>query len=175
MKKSILITGISGVGKSTVSNKLNALGYKAYDVDDIPGLCAMIDKKTGKPMVGYEHDNLEKVVGMDWICDSKKLKSIVVNESGELAFYCGISSNIDEVWPLFDLVILLKVGHETTRHRLTHRTDNDFGRTKEVQDWIMTWKDRWEADVEEKGAVVIDAHRSIDQVVEEIIEKAKAA
>ncbi len=175
MKKSILVTGISGVGKTVISKKLNKLGYKAYDMDDLPGLFAMINKKTGKPVVGHDNSNLEKVAEMDWICDKDKLKSIISSELSQLAFYCGSASNMDEILPFFDLVILLKVSPETMRHRLTMRRENDFGRTAEVQDWIMTWKDWWEDDMQKKGAAVVDGNRGLGQVVEELIKKAKSS
>ncbi|HLD57821.1 MAG TPA: AAA family ATPase [archaeon] len=171
MKKSILVTGVSGAGKSAISKKLNELGYKAYDMDDFPGLFTMINQKTGEPVVGHDNSNLEKVAEMDWICDKNKLQTIISDESNQLVFYCGSASNIDEILPLFDLVILLKVSPEAMRHRLTTRTENDFGRTSEVQDWIMTWKDWWENDLQQKGAVVVDACGSLDQVVKELIKK----
>src|SRR3990167_11397506 len=97
MKKSILITGVSGTGKSTISEKLNQMGYKAYDMDSYPGLFSMIDKKTKKPVVDHNNENIEKVVGMDWICDKTKLESIIKDESNELAFYCGSASNMEEI------------------------------------------------------------------------------
>lgn len=173
MKKSILVTGVSGVGKSTISKKLNELGYKAYDMDSLPGLFAIIDKKTGKPVVDYDNENLEKVMGIDWICNKEKLASIITSESSELTFYCGNASNMDEIMQLFNLVILLKIDSEVMRQRLTSRTENDFGKTAEVQDWLMTWKDWWENDMQQKGAITVYAHGSLDQIANELIEKSK--
>ncbi|MDO8640561.1 MAG: hypothetical protein Q7R33_03370 [Nitrosarchaeum sp.] len=89
-----------------------------------------------------------------------------------MTFYCGSASNIDEILPLFDAVFLLEVSSETTRQRLISRTENDFGRTLEVRDWIMSWKEWWENDMKEKGAIVIDAHKSLDEVAGEILDRA---
>lgn len=171
MKKSILITGVSGAGKSSLSKKLNEMGYKAYDMEEVPELFSMLDKKTGKPVVDHDNADLEKVMDMDWVCDTKKLASVVENESASMAFYCGNASDMDSILPFFDSVILLKVGPEAIRQRLTTRTDNDFGRTPEIQDWIMTWKEWWENDMQEKGAVVVDAQKSLDEVAKEVIGK----
>ena len=173
MKKSILVTGVSGAGKSTISKKLNELGYTAYDMDGLPGLFAIIDKKTGKLVVDHDNENLEKVMGIDWICNKEKLASIIASESSELTFYCGNASNMDEIMQLFNLVILLKIDSEVMRKRLTSRTENDFGRTAEVQDWLMTWKDWWENDMQQKGAIIVYAHGSLDQIANELIEKSK--
>jgi len=61
MNKSILITGISGSGKSTVCDELNKHGYKAFGIEDIKGLFKMVDKKTGKPIKNFDSDNLRSV------------------------------------------------------------------------------------------------------------------
>lgn len=173
LKKSILITGISGSGKSTVSKKINALGYKAYNMDSEPGLFAMIDKQTKKPVVNHDNDNLEKVMGMEWICDKNKLNLIIENEPSLLAFYCGDASNLKDLLSLFNGVILLKPGEAAARERLSTRTNNSFGRTKAVQDWIMSFKNLYENEIEQRGAIIIDADKNIDDVAKEAIEKAK--
>lgn len=171
MGEAILITGISGVGKSTISKKLNEKGYKSYDMDDEPDLFSMVYKGTSQPVKNHDNEDLEKVMEIDWNCDIEKLASIIENETVELSFYCGNASNINQILPLFSKMILLKAGPEIVRQRLTARTENDFGRTSEVQDWIMTWKDSWENEMKEKGAIVIDAHKNVDGFVEEIINK----
>ena len=69
MHKSILVTGVSGTGKSSLSKKLNDLGYKACDMDSYAGLFLMVDKQTKKPVENHDNADLEKVKAMDWICD----------------------------------------------------------------------------------------------------------
>ena len=171
MKRSILITGVAGSGKTTISNKLKEMGYTAYDIDRVKGLCRMVHKETGATLEKQDNDNLEEVVKGDWICDADELKKLIANTPDKIAFYCGVNSNMEELIPLFDKLIMLKANEEATRERLTNRTSNDFGRTAEVQDWIMTWKDWWEKEMIEKGAVVIDSNRPLDGIVKEIIER----
>jgi len=174
-KKSILITGVAGTGKTSLSRKLNEMGFKAYDMDDYPGLFTMFDKRTGEPVVDHDNTDLEKVGAMDWVCDTEKLASLITHEPDDIAFYCGNASDMDTILPFFDSVILLKIGQETMRHRLTTRTENDFGRTAEIQDWIMKWKHLYENEMEEKGAIVVDAHQSLDDIAKEVIQKATNA
>lgn len=169
MKKSILIAGMSGVGKTSVSKQLTQMGYKAYDMDSEPGLCSMVYKGTEELVIDHDNANLEKVKNISWICDKTKLAALIANEPSEIAFYCGSVTNTDDILPLFDKVILLTVEPDIVRHRLTTRSENDFGRTKEVQDWLLESKEDGEGAMEAKGALVIDAHKPLDQVAQEIV------
>lgn len=174
MNKSILITGVAGSGKSTVCQELKKLGYKAHDIENMRGLFEMIDKKTGKPTKDYSNHDFEKVKGHDWICNKKKLQQIIKKNSG-LVFYCGIGSNIIDVFPFFDKVILLKANRKNTCERLTNRKSNDFGRISEVQKWIFTWKKWLEDSMIEKGAIVVNANQKLSEVANDIVKISKAA
>ena len=44
MKESILITGIAGSGKTTLSKKLKKAGYKTHDFEDGYALFTMFNK-----------------------------------------------------------------------------------------------------------------------------------
>lgn len=175
MKQAVLITGINGAGKTSVSKTLAELGYPTCDMDRKKGLFIMVDKKTKQPVVNYSNANIGNVTDMEWICDTKQLKTLIENETAPLSFYCGSATNMNDILPLFKKIILLKVDEQTTRERLTMRTGrNDFGRTSEVQDWIMSWKQSWERKIEEKGAMVIDAHGNLASIAQAILEKVSA-
>lgn len=169
MNKSVLVIGVSGSGKSSLSQKLREMGYSAYDADSMDRLFSMRDRNTMKPIVDYDNGDIEKVKNMRWICNVDRLKQILVNETNALAFYCGTASNLDEIFPLFDIVILLKASPDIIRHRLSSRTTSDFAKKAEIQDHILTYKDWWEDEVVKKGAVVIDANRDLNAVASEVV------
>ncbi len=169
MKKSILVTGVAGSGKSAVSKKLNDLGYKSYDIEEIEGLFKMVNKNTGEVDEDHENNDLEKVKNRDWICDVEKFQEIIKNEQSSIAFYCGTASNLDDLILLFDKIILLKSSPDVIRQRLSSRKSDYFGGTKEVQDWVLSWKDWWEDIVRKKGAIIIDADGDLEEVARRII------
>ena len=174
MDRSILITGVAGSGKSSVCGELRNRGYKAYDIEDMKGFFAMIDKATGKIADNHNNKNLQSVKHHDWICNKSKLKELARNNAKGIVFYCGTASNIDELLSLFDEIFLLKASPKILRERLNMRKLKDFGSTYEIQEWILSWKKWWEDHMREKGAIVIDANRDLQKITTDIIERSKS-
>lgn len=171
MKKPFFITGVAGSGKSLISKELNRLGYKAYDIEELEGMFKMIRKDTREDFTDYDNADIEKVKNADWICDKNKLKELLQKQNIGIAFYCGIASNNNEIIPLFDQTILLKVGSEAVRKRLSSREGtDDMGNTAENREWVLSWKDWWENQMIEQGALVVDADGNPTEVAKKIIE-----
>ena len=170
--KSILVTGVAGSGKSAVCGELSGMGYKAFDIERVDGLFAMTKKSTSEKVVGrFDHHNLDNWVDHAWTCDIDKMEKLINENGSGLVFYCGTGTNIDDVIPLFDKTILLVASEDVTKHRLTHRTSNDFGRSPEVQNWIFSWKENLENHIKSLGAVVVNADQDLHSVADEIVGK----
>lgn len=168
MKRSIFITAVSGSGKTTTCKALNELGYHAYDIEDIPGLFEWRDDKTGEPAGDYR-DSVKFAKEASWICDRGKLKKIIDNEKSDLTFYCGAGSNIDEIWDLFDRVVVLRVSDKTTVERLSSRGPDEYGHTPEVREYVLSWKDKVEKDWLQKGGISINAEESPKHVAQLVV------
>ncbi len=171
MIKSIFITGIAGSGKTSVSTELIKRGYKAYNIEEIEGLFEMRDKRTGKLFENYDNYDFEKVKYHDWFCNKNKLQKLIQKNKKDIAYYCGIASNNDEILPLFDKVILLQASSEVIIKRLSERKNNDFGKTIEVREMVLSGKDHFENRMKEKGAIVVDANRGLGKVADDIMGK----
>src|SRR5688500_8663140 len=169
--KSVFVTGVSGIGKSTLSLRLQEKGLTAYDMEEIDGLFTMFDKETGEKMSEWDNTDIELVKRMNWVCDAVKLEAHVRQQRGDVVFYCGASGNVAEIAPLFDQLVLLTADEGNIRHRLSTRTSNDFGRVREAQDLVLEDKDRYERDLQTRGAIVVDANEDLDRVVAEVIER----
>lgn len=171
MGRAILVTGVSGSGKSTVCTELQRRGYTAYDIEDRDGLFTMIDAETGEPFEEFDPNDLAMVKRSEWICDPDALEALLEESRvNETTFCCGTASNMGDIRPLFDDVILLTVGAEELRERLRARENNPFGKNPEVQDWVLSWKDGWEEELVEHGATMVDADRPVEDTVDAILE-----
>ena len=71
--KRILLTGMSGTGKSTVIDELAARGYKAVDLDQ-PGWSE------------YAPDG-------EWVWSEARVKELLISENSEMLFVSGCAIN----------------------------------------------------------------------------------
>lgn len=169
--KHVLVTGVAGSGKTTLCDTFNKMGFEAYDIESIPKLFVMQDKVTGGVMTRHNNDNLEIVKRGDWLCDKERLTYILKSQSTDLAFYCGVATNITEIMNLFDKTFMLRASEKNTLKRLAARKNGEFGNTNEVQRWILSWKEEAEASIMNRGAVVIDANQGPQEVASDILDK----
>ena|SRR3990167_6985287 len=170
----IFITGISTAGKSAVAEELSQRGYEAYDTEH-DGISAWHDKKSGKrvaemgKMPERTEDWLSKhewLISSDWVADiAKKAQSKTI-------FLCGGSANESQIRAMCDVVIFLKTDETTIRQRVANDRDHDYGTKAHELTLIIESNQQKEAEYHQYGAIMIDATRSIDEVIDEILEKA---
>ncbi|OGD83589.1 hypothetical protein A2572_04805 [Candidatus Collierbacteria bacterium RIFOXYD1_FULL_40_9] len=169
-KKSYLITGVSGSGKSTVCKELKKRNFEAHDVEDIDGLFEMYHKGTNKIFEEYDNANPEHIKGAEWNCDIDKLKKLIVAQKSEIAFYCGIASNMNEVVGLFDKFFVLKSSKVSLNNRLKNREGtDDIGNNQKGRDVVLGWKDWWEEEMQKQGGILIEANDSSENITNDIL------
>lgn len=166
----VLITGVSGTGKSTICKELTKLGREAYDIENVEGMFEMYHKGTDKVFEDYDNSNPEHIKSAEWRCDVGKLRGLLDSQKTETGFYCGIASNMDEILPLFDKVMVLRPDSRVLSGRLETREGTaDIGNTKEGREVVLGWKDWWEGEMRKKGAILVDANRSPSEIADRII------
>jgi len=170
MKEKILITGVSGAGKTSVGKHLKKMGYESNDIENIEGMFEMYHKGTKEVFEYYDNANPEHVKSAEWVCDTKKLESLLKSQKSNSAFYSGIASNMNEILPFFDKVFVLHLDSKTLNERLKNREGtSDIGNTQESRDVVLGWKDWWEDEMKKRNAIFVDANRPLDEICKEIL------
>lgn len=109
MAKRLLLTGMSGTGKSSVIQRLAALGYRTVDFDE-PGWSE------------YDSDG-------EWVwCEDRVQELLSSLKDDEVLFVSGCAINQGKFYPQFDAVILLSAPIDVIVERLRMRTNNPYGK-----------------------------------------------
>jgi dephospho-CoA kinase len=105
--KRVLLTGMSGTGKSTVIGALAACGYRCVDTDD--GWCEPLPDGRQR----WREDAIERLLAA---------------EGTGVLFVAGCEENQARFHPRFDVIILLSAPAEILAERLASRTGNPYGK-----------------------------------------------
>ena len=172
--KRILVSGVSGVGKTSVGRYLRELGYESTDIENIGGMFKMVHKGTNEVFDDYDNAKPEHIKNAEWVCDVNRLNLLLESQKSDLSFYTGIASNMDDIIPFFDKVFVLKPDSETLNRRLKNREGtDDIGNNQEGRDVVLGWKDWWESEMEKKNAILVDANGTLEEIGKEILLKVR--
>ena len=107
--KRVLLTGMSGTGKSSVVQELAQRGYKAVDTDD--GFCEV--QPDGRQLLARGRH-----------------RELLATEDADVLFVAGCEENQGTFHPQFDHIVLLSAPLETMVERLETRTNNPYGKSR---------------------------------------------
>jgi len=167
----ILITGISTSGKSTIAKELVRRGFEAYDTEH-NGISAWYNKESNERAAEFGQvpertkawmDAHEWRMSMDWV------QQKVTEAADKPIFLCGGGANEPEVRAVCDKAVWLKTNEETIRARVNNPRDHTYGTKPHELERILEGNKEKEAEYLEIGAVIVDATRATDKVVDEIL------
>lgn len=115
----VLITGMSGTGKSAVIHALSERGYKAVDTGWNP------DWETPP---GPEDPDAD---GPGWVWREDRISKLLAADDAEVLFVSACVPNQSRFYDRFDHVVLLSAAPELTAQRLNSRTNNPYGKSAE--------------------------------------------
>jgi dephospho-CoA kinase len=154
----VLITGMSGSGKSSVIEALSNRGFKAIDTDWNP------DWEMRPVSGGPDAD------GPGWVWREDRISRLLATEDADVLFVSACVPNQAKFYARFDHVVLLSVSPELTLERLMSRTNNPYGKSIEDLDEVLHFKSTVEPMLRNGATAEIDTTASLDEVVARILE-----
>jgi broad-specificity NMP kinase len=146
----VLLTGMSGTGKSTALAELRRRGFQVVDTDH-DGWSVWSDADGG------------------YVWKEDRIRELLAGREGPALFVSGTVSNQGRFYPDFDAVVLLSAPAEVLLARIGSRTTNDYGKRKEERDLILRQLAGVEPLLRRTCTHEIDATQPIDAVVEQLV------
>lgn len=162
--KRVLITGVSGTGKSSVIEALAACGHKSVDAD-APGLSKMV----GVPV--QELTGLGP--GKDWVWQEDRVQELLSTVDAEVLFVSGCSPNQGKFYPQFDHIVLLTAPPALIAQRLATRANNNFGKALDQVERTLQIQQIVEPVLRRGADLELDTTAALDDVAAAILEHAR--
>ncbi|HEX2685665.1 MAG TPA: AAA family ATPase [Kofleriaceae bacterium] len=160
----ILITGLSGTGKSSALAALGARGYRVIDTDD-PGWREYRPYAT--PI-----DELHRGE-YHWV--EARMTALLEADDPRSLFVGGGARNQSSFHPRFDAIVLLIAPIEVLIDRIASRTNNDYGKSALDRAEILADLREIEPLVRASCTHELDASRPLDAVVADLMAIAESA
>jgi shikimate kinase len=158
--KRVLLTGMSGTGKSTVISELRARGFKAVDTDDnglSEWVAVPLDEPTG---LGP---------GKDWVWREDRIQDLLSTDDAEVLFVSGCSPNQGRFYPQFDHIVLLTAPAAVIVERLATRTTNPYGKHPDEVARVLYLQQTVEPLLRRGAGLEVVTSAPLDQVVGTVI------
>jgi shikimate kinase len=159
----VLITGMSGTGKSAVVRELAARGHRAVDLDT-PDWSHWIDADPS--------DGLTPERGKDWVWQEDHVRALLSEHREGTLFVSGCAGNMTRLFPLMDTIILLTAPIATIMERLEARSPGGCGSTEEQRRTIGELIATVEPMLRKSASHEIDTRGPVQATVDELLRRA---
>jgi adenylate kinase family enzyme len=142
----VLVTGMSGTGKSTVLAELAKRGHRVVDTD----------------YGGWCEDGLERL----WRED--RMSALLAEDAAEPLIVSGCTPNQGKFYDRFDAVVLLSAPLDVLLERVASRVTNPYGKDPAERERIIHDLDTVEPLLRATSTAEIDATRPLQEVVDAV-------
>jgi len=146
----ILVTGMSGTGKSSALAELRTRGFDVVDTDE-PGWTEWSDAEDG------------------YLWREDRIAELLDPEPRTTLYVSGTVSNQGRFYPRFDAVVLLAAPADVLFARIARRTTNDYGKSSEERELIRSHITEVEPLLRATCTHEIDASRPLADVVADLV------
>jgi dephospho-CoA kinase len=148
----VLVTGMSGTGKSTALQMLSQRGHRVVDTDtdEWSYWIRLPDGST------------------DWIWREDAITSLLAEHEHGHLFVAGCKTNQGKFYPQFDHVALLSAPADIVLARITTRNNNPYGKRPQDRALILQHLAEVEPRLRATATIEIDASAPISEVVRQL-------
>jgi dephospho-CoA kinase len=146
----VLVTGMSGTGKSTVLTELERRGFAVVETDVAPW-----------------SEWSEEDGGFVW--REELIEELLDREYETTLYISGTVSNQGRFYPRFDAVVLLSAPSDVLLSRIESRTTNEFGKSSEERERIIRDIAQVEPLLRATATHEVDATQPVAAVVAELV------
>jgi dephospho-CoA kinase len=149
----VLVTGMSGTGKSAALAELARRGHRVVDTD---------------------HDGYSQEVpssapgGVEQVWLDDRIEALLEGHGEGVLFVSGCVSNQGKFYPRFDAVVLLSAPAEVILARVAARESNAFGKRAAERERILGDLASVEPLLRAGATAEIDTRAALDEVVDEL-------
>jgi adenylate kinase family enzyme len=149
----VLVTGMSGTGKSTVLAELARRGHRVVDTD-----------------VGDWGEDVRTAEPPGWerIWRAERIEALLAGHAGGHLFVSGCVSNQGRFSSSFDAVVLLSAPLEVILERVASRATNDYGKSDGERELIVHHVATVEPLLRAGATAEIDTRRTPVEVADEL-------
>jgi shikimate kinase len=151
----VLVTGMSGTGKSAALAELGRRGFRVVDTD-LPGWSEWIEDEADPDVAG-------------WYWREDRIDELLDAEDERTLYVSGTVTNQGKFYDRFDAVVLLSAPAEVILERVDRRTTNPYGKDAAERERILFHLETVEPLLRATCTHELDASRPLDEVVAELI------
>jgi shikimate kinase len=171
----VMITGMSGAGKSTIAAVLAQRGLVSIDADDDSVLARSVDP-VGNVVEDPAAPDFAWLAQHSWEWNPARLDELIQGAAPATLYVCGGAANELELADRFTQVFLLEMDEPTMLARLDAPSrDNDWGRIGDTREYLRRRLPEYQDRLRAFGAIPIDARQPLDHVVDAILSHALAS
>jgi dephospho-CoA kinase len=153
----VLVTGMSGTGKSSALAELGRRGYRVVDTGD-PGWSEYRE---------YVESSDELHRG-EWLWVEERMTRLLDSDDGRSLFVEGCVRNQSKFYDRFNAVVLLSVPADVILDRIARRTTNSYGKTPLERAMILADLVEVEPLLREGCTHELDATRPLADIVADL-------
>jgi dephospho-CoA kinase len=148
----VLVTGMSGTGKSAALDVLRSRGHHAVDTDT-DEWSILVTQPDGTP---------------DWIWREDAIASLLNETEHDQLFVGGCKTNQGKFYSRFDHVALLSAPADVILDRVSHRSSNPYGKNDEERSEILRYIEEVEPRLRATATIEIDSTVPLTEVVDQL-------